>query len=66
MTLFIQTKTKFCNTNLSRYISIAETCALWCMQIRETRGSLGELEISLRARIPTSISRSPKLPLVFP
>ena len=57
---------KFCNTNLSRYISIAETCALWCMQIRETRESLGELEISLRARVPTSISRSLKLPLVFP
>ena len=30
---------------------------------RNTRGSLGELEIAWK--VPTSISRSPKLPLVF-
>ena len=40
------------------------------MRYRNTRGSLGELEIALetlalRARIPTTISRSSKLPLVF-
>ena len=39
------------------------------IRYRNTRGSLaGELEmawIALWARVPTSISRSPKLPLVF-
>ena len=39
------------------------------IRYRNTRRSLGELEIawkhSLRARVPTSISRSPKFPLVF-
>ena len=40
------------------------------MRYRNTRGSLGELEIALetlalQARIPTAISRSSKLPLVF-
>ena len=38
-----------------------------CIRYRNTRGSLGELEIvsvetlASRARVPTSISRSPKL-----
>ena len=32
---------------------------------RNTRGSLEELEIAWKALVPTSISRSPKLPLVF-
>ena len=59
---------KFCNTNLSRYISIAETCALWCMQIRETRESLGELEIAFKHSpyaLVLQFLRFPKLILVF-
>ena len=43
----------------------ANICSRVPIRYRNSRGSLEELEIALRARVPTSISRSPKLPLVF-